>query len=76
MDAKACPNCGSERTRRGGNVIWIVYVTLIAAAVFCVLTLHLHAGLIAAIMLAAVVIANLVFEERVCSDCGHQWRGR
>jgi predicted RNA-binding Zn-ribbon protein involved in translation (DUF1610 family) len=71
--ATPCPSCGSERTRRGGQLIWTIYVVLIAAALVSVLILHLHAGLIAAIMLAIVVIANLLVEQRVCPDCGKQW---
>lgn len=76
MASASCPNCGSEHTRRGGYAIWIVYVVMIAAALISVLIFHLHAGLIAATMLAVVVIANLLLEQRVCSDCGHQWRSR
>lgn len=72
----SCSNCGSEHTRRGGHTIWLVYGVLIAAAVISVLTFHLHGGLIAAIMLALIVIVNLVVEQRVCLDCGHQWRSR
>ncbi len=74
--AGSCPNCGSDRTRRGGHAIWAVYLVLIVAAVVAVLTFHLHAGFIAAIMLAVIVIVNLVLEQRVCLDCGHQWRSR
>lgn len=68
-----CPNCGSTRTRRGGNLIWIVYVVLIALAIPAVLLLHLNAAIVGGIMLAGVVIAHLVFNQRVCVDCGHQW---
>jgi predicted RNA-binding Zn-ribbon protein involved in translation (DUF1610 family) len=74
--AAPCPNCGSERTRRGGQVIWAIYLALIAAALISVLILHLHAGLIAAVMLAVIVLANLVIEQRVCPDCGRQWTDR
>ncbi|HJQ37130.1 MAG TPA: hypothetical protein VKB93_08325 [Thermoanaerobaculia bacterium] len=69
-----CPNCGSTKTRRGGNLIWLVYITLIALAIPAVLVLHLNAAIVAGIMLAAVVIAHLVVNQRVCVDCGHQWR--
>ena len=69
-----CPNCGSERTRRGGARIWGVYLLLIAAAVPAVLIFHLHAGIVAGILLVAVVLAHLVFRQRVCLDCGHQWK--
>jgi hypothetical protein len=68
-----CPDCGSERTRRGGRVIWSVYVTLIALGVPAVLIFHLHAGLIAAIMIAAIILAHLVIDTKVCLDCGNEW---
>lgn len=71
----ACPNCGSDHTRRGGNAIWGVYILLIALGVPAVVVFHLHAGIVAAIMLAVVVIAHLVFDTRVCLDCGQQWKG-
>ncbi|HEX3111150.1 MAG TPA: hypothetical protein VHU41_18755 [Thermoanaerobaculia bacterium] len=69
-----CPNCGSDRTRRGGNAIWGVYVLLIALAIPAVVVFHLHAGIVGGIMLAVVVIAHLVFDTRVCLDCGEQWK--
>jgi predicted RNA-binding Zn-ribbon protein involved in translation (DUF1610 family) len=69
-----CPNCGSEKTRRGGNAIWIVYLALVALAIPAVLVLHLNAAIVAGIMVAVVVIAHLVINQRVCVDCGHQWR--
>jgi hypothetical protein len=68
-----CPSCGSERTRRGGRRTWLVYLVLLLLAVPAVLIFHLHAGLVAAIMLAVIVIAHLTLGERVCLDCGHQW---
>ncbi|HYK00953.1 MAG TPA: hypothetical protein VE974_04300 [Thermoanaerobaculia bacterium] len=71
----ACPNCGSERVRRGGTTIWLIYVVLIAAAIPAVLVLKLNAAIVAGIMLAAVAIAHLVLNQRVCVDCGHQWPG-
>jgi hypothetical protein len=69
-----CPSCGSERTRRGGNAVWAVYLVLLAIAVPGVLYFHLHAGLVAGIMLAVIVIAHLALNQRVCLDCGTQWR--
>jgi hypothetical protein len=62
--------------RRGGRRIWAVYLTLLAAAVPAVLIAHLHAGLVAGVMLAIIVLAHIVFDERVCLDCGAQWRPR
>lgn len=70
----ACPNCGSERTRRGGNAIWSVYVGALLLAIPAVLAWHLHAGLVAAILIAVIAIAHLAFDTRVCLDCGHQWK--
>jgi len=70
-----CPNCGSAKTRRGGNLIWVVYLVLIALALLGVLLFHLNAAIVAGIMLAVIVIAHLVINQRVCVDCGHQWRG-
>ena len=70
-----CPNCGSTKTRRGGTVIWVVYLVLIALALLAVLQFHLNAAIVAGIMLAVIVIAHLVLNQRVCVDCGHQWRG-
>ena len=70
-----CPNCGSKRTRRGGNAVWGVYLFLIALGIPAVVVFHLHAGIVGAIMLAVVVIAHLVFDTRVCLDCGRQWKG-
>jgi len=69
-----CPNCGSEKTRRGGNAIWIVYLVLVALAIPAVLVFHLNAAIVAGIMLAVIVIAHLAINQRVCVDCGHQWR--
>ena len=40
-----------------------------------VLVFHLNAAIVAGIMIAVIVIAHLVFNQRVCLDCGHQWGG-
>lgn len=69
-----CPNCGSERVRRGGRRIWTIYIALIAAALVAVLIAHLNAGLVAGTVLAVIVLAHLLFDERVCLECGTQWR--
>lgn len=70
-----CPSCQSEKTRRGGNLIWAIYVTLVAVALVAVLVFHLNAALVAGVMIAIVVLAHLSLNQRVCVDCGHQWRG-
>lgn len=70
-----CPNCGSEKVRCGGSAIWLVYVVLIALAIPAVLVFELNAAIVAGIMLAVIVIAHLVLNQRVCVDCGHQWKG-
>jgi hypothetical protein len=70
-----CPNCNSDRIRRGGTTIWLVYLILIALAIPAVLVFKLNAAIVGAIMLAVVVIAHLVLNLRVCVDCGHQWKG-
>jgi len=70
-----CPNCQSERTRRGGNTIWMVYLLLVALAIGAVLLFRLNAALVAGVMLATIVLAHLLIGQRVCVDCGHQWKG-
>jgi len=55
-------------------MIWIVYLVLVAAAIPAVLLLHLNAAIVAGIMIAVVVIAHLLINQRVCVDCGNQWR--
>jgi hypothetical protein len=70
-----CPNCGSDRTRRGGMLLWTVYIVLIALAIPAVLFLKLNAAIVAGVMIAVIVIAHLALNQRVCLDCGHQWRG-
>jgi hypothetical protein len=69
-----CPNCTSDRTRRGGSTIWSVYIALIAAALAAVLALRLNAAIVGGIVLAAIILAHLLVNQRVCVDCGHQWR--
>lgn len=71
-----CPNCGSDKTRRGGTTIWIIYLALIAFAIAAVLAFNLNAAIVAGIIIAVVIISHLIVNQRVCADCGHQWRGR
>lgn len=70
-----CPNCQSEKTRRGGTAIWTVYLFLIGLSLPLVLLLKLNAALVAGVMLAVIVLAHLLINQRVCVDCGHQWKG-
>jgi hypothetical protein len=70
----ACPDCQSDRTRRGGTAIWRVYVALIALALVAVLMFGLNAAIVAAIIVAVSVIAHLTIGGRVCLDCGHQFK--
>ncbi len=44
-------------------------------AIPAVLVFELNAAIVAGIMIAVVVLAHLVFNLRVCVDCGHQWKG-
>jgi hypothetical protein len=69
-----CPNCGSERTKRGGPLVWTVYLALIALAVPAVLVFELNAAIVGGIIIAVVVIAHLALNQRVCLDCGRHWR--
>ena len=70
-----CPSCGSEKVRRGGTATWYVYLALIALAVPAVVVFNLNAALIGGVMLAVIVIVHLVLSQRVCTACGHQWKG-
>ncbi len=69
-----CPSCGSDRTRRGGRAIWAIYLFLIGLAIPAVVIFRFNAALVAGIMLASVVLVNLVIGQRVCLDCGTQWK--
>lgn len=70
-----CPNCQSDRTRRGGNTIWMIYLVLVALAVGAVLVFRLNAAIVGGVMIAVIVLAHLTIGQRVCVDCGHQWKG-
>ena len=74
LPVNTCPNCGSEKARRGGYAIWTVYLVLIALAIPAVLVAKLNAAIVAAVMIAAIVLAHLLIRQYVCPDCGHQWR--
>ncbi|HET7706760.1 MAG TPA: hypothetical protein VFM36_11775 [Thermoanaerobaculia bacterium] len=74
--ATTCPNCQSPRTRRGGMVIWMIDLAMIAAAIPLVLIWELNAAIVGGVMIAVIVLAHLVFNQRVCLDCGAQWRPR
>jgi hypothetical protein len=70
----SCPNCASTNTRRGGNVIWAIYVALIALALAGVLVFGFNAAIVAGIVIAAALIAHLTIGGRVCLDCGSQFK--
>lgn len=70
-----CPNCGSDKTRRGGALLWTIYLVLIAFAIPAVVVFQLNAAIVAGIVIALVIAANLILDQRVCLDCGTQWRG-
>ena len=72
---RSCPSCDSEKIRRGGMIIWLIYIALIALGIPAVLVFHLDAAIVAGIMIAVVILAHLIFNQRVCLDCGHQWKG-
>jgi hypothetical protein len=55
--------------------IWMVYVILIAVAIPATLVLRLNSAIVAGVIIAVVVLAHLLFNQRVCLDCGHQWKG-
>lgn len=71
-----CPNCESGKTRRGGTLIWIAYLVLIAFALVAVVGFELNSGLVAGIVLVAIILVHLIVNQRVCLDCGTQWRKR
>jgi hypothetical protein len=56
--------------------IWLIYVALIGIAIPATLIFQLNAAIVALIMIAIIVLAHLVFNQRVCLDCGHQWKGK
>ena len=70
-----CPHCDSDRTRRGGTAVWLIYLALVAVGIPAVLVLELNAAIVAGVMIAVAVLAHLLLNQRVCVDCGHQWKG-
>ena len=69
-----CPNCGADETKRGGNAVWAFYLLVVAASMIAVLRFHLDGAIVGGIAIAAIVLAHLVIDQRVCLQCGHQWR--
>ncbi|HWW61923.1 MAG TPA: hypothetical protein VN181_11190, partial [Thermoanaerobaculia bacterium] len=60
-----CPRCDSDRTRRGGSLIWAVYLVLIALAIPAVVVLHLNGAIVGGIVIAVIILAHLVIGQRV-----------
>lgn len=71
----SCPSCSSDKIRRGGMAIWLTYVALIVLAIPAVLVFHLNAAIVAGIMIAVIVLAHIIFNLRICLDCGTQFKG-
>lgn len=69
-----CPECQSEKIRRGGMTTWLLYMLLIALALVAVLVFEYNAAIVAGVMIAVILLANLLLDQRVCLGCGHQWR--
>lgn len=57
-------------------VIWMIDLAMIAAAIPLVLIWELNAAIVGGVMIAVIVLAHLVFNQRACLDCGAQWRPR
>jgi hypothetical protein len=55
--------------------IWLVYVGLIVLAIPATLVFRFNSAIVAGVMIAVVVLAHMIFNLRVCLDCGHQWKG-
>ena len=56
-------------------MIWLVDLVLIALALPAVLVFKLNAAIVAGVMIAVIVLAHLLLNQRVCLDCGFQWKG-
>ena len=54
----------------------MIDLAMIAAAIPLVLIWELNAAIVGGVMIAVIVLAHLVFNQRVCLDCGAQWRPR
>jgi hypothetical protein len=55
-------------------IIWLTYLVLIGLAVPATLIFHLNAAILALIMIVVAVLVNVVVNQRICRDCGYQWR--
>lgn len=47
---------------------------LILGALAAVLVFELNAAIVGGVVLAAIVLTHLLLDQRVCLDCGDQWR--
>ena len=52
----------------------MIYLVLIAAGLIAVLVFDRNAAIVAGIMIGGIVVTHLIIGQRVCLDCGHQWR--
>lgn len=52
----------------------MIDLALVAIAIPMVLVWELNAAMVAGVMIAIIVLAHLVLNQRVCLDCGAQWR--
>ena len=55
-------------------LLWSIYLALLALALPAVLYFRLNAAIVAGIMIAAIILANLIINQRVCENCGFTFR--
>ena len=49
-------------------------MVLILGALGAVLGFELNAAIVGGIVLACIVLSHLLVNQRICLDCGRQWR--
>ena len=74
----SCVNFGCTPTKAAIASARVAHLARRAAdfgvRVPAVVVFHRNAAIVAGIMIAIAVIAHLVLEQRICLDCGSQWR--